>query len=366
MLRCLSIGLVLVFVFLTAPAAAQPGAANPPYVQEEVQVTSGAIRLAGTFTLPAGAGPHPAVVLLTGSGPQSRDEEVLGMPVFRLLADHLTRAGVAVLRCDDRGVGGSTGSVAQSTSSDFADDALAQVAWLKTRKEIDARRIGLLGHSEGGIVAPMAANRSRDVSFVVLLSGPAQTGEQIMLAQNELVGRASGVPEEQIRKNGALQRRMFAAARSGEGLEALTAEVRALASEALGRLPEAQRKAIGDLDAAAARAAEQQVAGLKTPWFRYFLTYDPVPALEKLACPALAIFAEHDTQVPAGPNREAMEAAFERGGHRDHTIVVVPRANHLYQESATGAPTEYAMLKKEFAPGFAETITSWILNGRNR
>ncbi len=364
MLRRLSIGLVLGFVPVLA--AAQPGVADVPYAQEEVQVTSGTIRLAGTLTLPPGAGPHPAVVLLTGSGPQNRDEEVLGMPVFRLLADHLTRAGIAVLRCDDRGVGGSTGSVSQSTTSDFADDALAQVAWLKGRKEIDARRIGLVGHSEGAMVAPMAANRSGDVSFVVLLSGPAMSGEQIMLAQNELVGRASGVPDEQIRKNGALQRKVFAAARSGEGFEALTAEVRALASEALGRLPEAQRKAIGDLDAAAARAAEQQVAGLRTPWFRYFLTYDPVPALEKLACPVLAIFGEHDTQVPAEPNREAMEAAFKRAGHRDYTIVVVPRANHLYQESVTGAPAEYPTLKKEFAAGFVETITKWILSGRDR
>ena len=331
-----------------------------PYRQEDVQVTSGPIRLAGTLTLPPGTGPHPAVVLITGSGPQNRDEDVFGMPVFRLLADHLTRAGIAVLRSDDRGVGGSTGNVGQSTSADFADDALAQVRLLKGRHDIDPKRIGLLGHSEGGIVAPMAANRSTDVAFVVLLSGPGLTGEQIMLAQNELVGRASGVPEEQIRKNGALQRKMFAAVRSGEGLDAVTTEVRALTREALERLPEAQRKAMGDLDAAAARTAEQQMAGLKSTWFRYFLSYDPAPALEKLTCPVLAVFGERDTQVPAGPNREAMEAAFKRGGHRDHTIVVIPGANHLYQASVTGGPAEYATLKKEFVPGFAETIAKWI------
>jgi pimeloyl-ACP methyl ester carboxylesterase len=347
------------------PAPARK-AEEVPYRQEEVQVVSGGIRLGGTLTLPPGQGPHPAVALLTGSGPQNRDEDVFGMPVFRLLADRLTRAGIAVLRCDDRGVGGSTGNVAQSTSSDFADDALAQVGWLKARNDIDPKRIGLLGHSEGGIVAPMAANRSADVAFVVLLAGPALTGEQVMLAQNELVGRASGVPEAQIRKNGALQRRMFAAVRSGEGLDDVTAEVRDLAREALQRMPEAQRRALGDLDAAAARAAEQQVAGLKTPWFRHFLTYDPAPALEKLACPVLAVFGERDTQVPAGPNREAMEAAFKKGGHRDQTIVVVPRANHLYQDSVTGGPGEYATLKKEFIPGFAETVTNWVVEKTRR
>lgn len=344
-----------------AAAATAPKVDAAPYRQEEVQVTSGAVRLAGTLTLPAGAGPHPAVVLITGSGPQNRDEDVFGMQVFRLLADHLTRAGIAVLRCDDRGVGGSTGNVAQSTSADFADDALAQVGLLKGRNDIDAKRIGLIGHSEGGIVAPMAANRSADVAFVVLLSGPALTGEQIMLAQNELIGRVSRVPEEQIRKNGELQRKMFAAVRSGGELETVTAEVRALARESLERMPEAQRKALGDLDAAAARAAEQQVAGLKTPWFRYFLTYDPAPALEKLACPVLAVFAERDTQVPAEANREAMKAVFGRGGPRDHTIVVVARANHLYQDAVTGGPAEYATLKKEFVPGFADMVTTWIL-----
>lgn len=352
------------FAIAQAPvAAAAPAgaAAAVPYRQEEVEVTSGPVRLSGTLTLPPGPGPHPAVVLITGSGPQNRDEEVLGMPVFRLLADHLTRAGIAVLRYDDRGVGGSTGNISDSTSADFADDALAQVAALKARKDIDPRRIGLLGHSEGGIVAPMAANRSADVAFVVLVSAPGLTGEQVMLAQNELIGRASGAPEAQVRKNGELQRKMFAAVRANEGLDDVAAEVRSLAREALERMPEAQRRAIGDLDAAAARAAEQQVAGLKTPWFRYFLSYDPAPALERLKCRALAIFAERDTQVPATPNREAMEAAFEKGGRRDHTILVMPRANHLYQEAVTGSPGEYATLKKEFVPGFADAITKWIL-----
>ncbi|HSK11007.1 MAG TPA: alpha/beta hydrolase [Vicinamibacterales bacterium] len=324
-------------------------------------MVNGAVSLAGTLTLPPGGGPHPAVVLLTGSGAQDRDEDVFGMKVFGLLSDHLTRAGVAVLRSDDRGVGGSTGTLSQSTSSDLADDALAQVRFLKGRKDIDGTRIGLIGHSEGGLVAPMAATRSGDVAFVVLLSAPTVTGERILLAQNALVARASGMPEEHIRKNEALQRKMFAAVRSGEGWDAVVAEVEALTRESLERLPEAQRKPLGDVGGFARKNAEQQVAAVKNPWFRFFLDYDPAPALAKLGIPVLAVFAERDTQVPAALNREVMEQAFEKGGHRDHTITVVPKANHLYQEATTGGPAEYPMLKKEFVPGFAEMISQWIV-----
>ncbi|MBP1635409.1 MAG: hypothetical protein H6Q10_1983 [Acidobacteria bacterium] len=357
------------FSMTLAGANVRPPAAAPeppvPYEQEQVKAVNGEVTLAGTLTVPPGPGPHPAVVLITGSGAQTRDEDVFGMKVFALLADQLTRAGIAVLRSDDRGVGGSTGSISQSTSSDFADDALAQVGLLKGRKDIDPARIGLLGHSEGGIVAPMAANRSADVAFVVLLSAPGVSGEQVVLAQNELIGRASGAPEEQIARNAALQRKLFAALRSGEGMEEAAAEARPLMKEALQQLPEAQRKAMGDLDAAAAKAVDQQIAAMKSPWFRFFLSYDPAPALERLAVPALAIFGERDTQVPAESNRQAMEAAFKRGRHADHTVLVIPRANHLYQEAVTGGPGEYATLKKEFVPGFSDTIAKWIL-GKKR
>jgi len=341
---------------------AQPvrAAEPPPYAQEEVKIASGSNSLAGTLTLPPGKGPHPAVVLITGSGPQNRDEEVFGVKPFLLLADNLTRAGIAVLRCDDRGVGGSTGNISQATSADFAEDALAQVRFLRARPDIDGKRIGLLGHSEGAIVAPMAATRSKEVAFIVLMSGPALTGEKIMIAQNDLVGRASGLPEERIRQNGELQRKTFAAVRSGEGWDEVKAGIQAVARQSFEQIPEAQRKGIPDLDAAAGKVAEQQVAAVRTPWFRYFLDYDPAPALEKVTCPVLAVFGERDTQVPAALNRGPMEQALKRGGNGDFTIRVIPRANHLYQDSVTGGPAEYGTLKKEFIPGFLDLITSWI------
>jgi hypothetical protein len=334
--------------------------APPPYRQEEVTVQAGTVILAGTLTAPATPGAHPAVVLITGSGPQNRDEELFGVKPFKTIADHLTRAGISVLRCDDRGVGGSTGSVPKSTTADFADDVLAQVRYLEARPDIDKAHIGLLGHNEGGLVAPMAAVKSQSVAFIVLMSGPAVTGEQIMLAQAELIAAAERVPEEQVRANAGLQRLMFAAVRSGTGWEAVTEAGERLAMSAIARLPEEQRKAIGDPQAAARQQIAAQVASVRSPWFKFFLDYDPAPTLGKVQVPVLAIFGEKDLQVPAEVNRRAMEEVFARSGHKDHRIVVMPGANHLYQQASTGSVSEYATLKKEFIPGFLDLLATWI------
>lgn len=334
--------------------------APPPYKVEEVKIQHDGLTLAGTLTVPPARGPHPAVVLITGSGAQNRDEEVFGFPVFKRLADHLTRAGLAVLRCDDRGVGGSTGSVPESTSADFAEDVLAEIAFLEARADIDRGRIGLLGHSEGGLIAPMVAARSAAVGFIVLMSGPALTGEKIMLAQAELIGRAEGRTEGQIRANARVQQQLFDAARRNTGWDAALETVRAEMRGALDGLPEAQRKAIPDIDRLANRQAESQVAFVRSPWFRYFLDYDPAPALARLKCPVLALFGERDLQVPTDANRAAMEALARKSGNADWTITVVPQANHLYQAATTGSASEYPRLKKEFAPGFIDTLVPWL------
>jgi hypothetical protein len=332
----------------------------PPYRQEEVTIQNGAIILAGTLTVPATPGAHPAVVLITGSGPQNRDEEVFGIRPFRMIADHLTRAGIAVLRCDDRGVGGSTGSVPRSTTADFAEDALAQVRYLEARPDIDKAHIGLLGHSEGGLVAPMVAATSKSVAFIVLMSGPALTGEKVMLAQAERLAAAERIPEAQVRANADLQRMMFAAVRSGTGWEAVTEAGEKLALSAIERLPEEQRKMMGDPQAAARQQITSQVASVRSPWFKFFLDYDPAPALAKVQVPVLALFGEKDLQVPADENRRAMEAIFAKSGLKDYRIVVMPGANHLYQQANTGSVSEYATLKKEFLPGFLDLLTTWI------
>ncbi len=340
------------------PPPSQP---PPPYRQVEVKVPNGSLTLAGTLTMPPSGGPFPAVVLITGSGAQNRDEEVFGLKPFQMIADYLTRQGIAVLRCDDRGVGGSTGSMSQALSSDFADDALASIAFLKGRPEIDPARIGLLGHSEGGLVAPIAATRSADVAFIILLSGTAVTGERIMLAQSDLVMRAAGATEEAVRRNTEIQRRIFAAVRTGQGWDEVAATLRSDIKAAVDALPEAQRKAIPDQEAFIQSQVNAQLAAARTPWFRYFLDYDPAPTLAKVRCPVLAIFGERDLQVPVALNREPMEQALKSGGNRSYEIHVLARANHLYQDSKTGGVQEYTILKKEFVPELLPLVSSWIL-----
>jgi pimeloyl-ACP methyl ester carboxylesterase len=332
----------------------------PPYKEEAVQIVNGGITLAGTLTLPPTAGPYPAVILITGSGAQNRDEEVFGFKVFKLLADRLTRAGLAVLRCDDRGVGGSTGSTTASTTADFAEDTLAQVKYLKGRADVDRSRIGLLGHSEGGIVAPLAATRATDIAFIVLLSGPALTGEKVMLAQAEVVGRAEGRTPEQVKSNARVQQVLFAAARQNRGWEDATLAVRAELRTAIGQLPEEQRKAIPDVERMISAQADSQIAFARSQWFRYFLDYDPAPTLARVTCPVLAIFGERDLQVPVESNRAVMQEIAKKAATPRFTIEVIPTANHLYQASTTGSITEYAKLKKEFAPGFVETLLAWL------
>jgi uncharacterized protein len=340
-----------------APAPSEP----LPYTEEEVKVQNGQVVLAGTLTLPRTGKPFPAVVMISGSGAQNRDEEVFGFKLFRLIADHLTRNGFAVLRVDDRGVGGSTGSIAASTSEDFAGDALAEVAYLKGRPDIDPKRIGLCGHSEGGLVAPIAAARSSDVAFIVLMAPPGLTGEKIMVAQGEAIGRAEHVPEAEIQKNVELQRKLFAAVRTGQGFTELRDEIRRRALARISELPAEQRKAISNPEQYAEKTADQQIKGVQSAWFRFFLDYDPAPALSKVRCPVLAVFGELDLQVvPHEENQKAIADALERGGNKDHTMKTVPKANHLFQEATTGSPTEYAALKKAFAPGFLEEVTSWL------
>lgn len=342
------------------PAPPPPGP-PPPYKQEEIKIQSGAITLAGTLTLPPSGGPFPAVILITGSGAQNRDEEVFGVKPFRMIADHLTRQGIAVLRCDDRGVGGSTGSTSQASSADFADDALAEVQFLEGRPEIDKARIGLLGHSEGGLVAPLAASRSADVAFIILLSGPAVTGERIMLAQAELIMRAGGASDEQVRHNMEIQKRIFGAVRTGQGWDEAAALLRIDVKAGLDAASEAQRKAIPDQEAFIKSRVDGQLASSRTPWFKFFLDYDPAPTLAKVRCPVLAFFGERDLQVPVGLNRDVMEQALKSGGNRNYTIEVMARANHLYQDAKTGGVQEYTILKKEFVPELLPLVSAWIL-----
>lgn len=336
------------------PVAPEP---PPPYRQEEVKIVNGAIMLAGTLTLPPAPGRHPAVVLMTGSGAENRDEEVFGFKVFRLIADHLTRNGIAVLRCDDRGVGGSSGSTPDSTTADFAGDVVAEVAYLKTRRDIDAKHIGVLGHSEGGLIGPLAATRSRDIAFVVMMSGPALNGEQILVAQAAAMYAARGATQAAIDRQARTQRLLIEAAKKNDGWDAAEKQLQAEVAEQVAQMPETQRARLTEIGQ---QQIKSQMAAVRQPWFRFFLTYDPLPALEQLKCPVLALFGDLDLQVPTADSKAAMEKAFAKSGNRDVTIRILPKANHLYQSAGTGDVSEYTTLKKEFVPELLPLVTIWI------
>jgi pimeloyl-ACP methyl ester carboxylesterase len=332
-----------------------------PYKEEEVAFHNGNISLSGTLTLPSGDGPYPAVILITGSGAQNRDEELLGFKPFAVIADNFTRQGIAVLRYDDRGVGGSTGSIINSTSEDFAGDVLAGVELLKMREDVHPEQIGLLGHSEGGVVASIAASRSEDVAFIILLAPTTVTGDQILLAQGELIMRAEGASEEDIINQQNFQLHTIEAIRTGENWQNVKMEFLDLLEKQMNQTILSQNDSNEDFDQYADELFELLVRSKDNPWFHFFLDYDPSLALENVTVPVLALFGELDLQVPADMNIKPLEDALEKAGNEDVTIITIPGANHLFQTAESGSPSEYVFLKKEFAPGVLDTMTGWTL-----
>ena len=335
--------------------------APKPFLEKEVTFQNGEITLAGTLTLPRTPGPHPAAVMITGSGPQNRDEEIVGFRPFRHIAEHLSARGLAVLRYDDRGVGGSSGNTQQATSADFAADAEAALRLLAGRTDIDGSRIGLIGHSEGGMVAPLAASRTSGIAFLVLLAGTALPGDQILLAQGERIMRANGASQETIAANRQTQQEVFQAVRTGEGWEEVGQKIRQALRKGLESMPPESRSQITDLEKYLDTSVNGQLAFSRSPWFKYFLDFDPATVLAKVRSPVLALFGELDLQVPADINIPPLKEALQSAGNSDFTVKTLAGANHLFQKAVTGSPSEYAQLKKEFIDGFLEELSNWIL-----
>jgi len=332
----------------------------PPYPYDTLAVAfdnprARGVRLAGTLTLPEGRGPFPAALLITGSGPEDRDETVFGHQPFRVLADHLTRNGIAVLRVDDRGVGGSTGSSERATSEDFASDVLAAFTFLRAQPRIDRRRVGLVGHSEGGLIAPLVASRTRDVAFVVMLAGPGVRGDSLLLLQAEAARRAMGVFETSLARERDLNRRVYDRLLAGDSAGVATG-LRALVEAQLSALPDAARAAAGDPATVAATAMRQ----LWNPWMRFFAAYDPAPVLRRVRCPVLALNGGRDVQVTPRENLAGIEAALRAGGNRDFTVRELPGLNHLFQTCTTCSVAEYARIEETFAPSALEQVSDWI------
>lgn len=329
-----------------------------PYNSEDIYFVNkiDGIKLAGTLTYPKNGKSFPAVVLISGSGPQNRNEELLGHKPFLVLADHLTRNGYAVLRFDDRGVGESEGDFKAATSEDFAKDVLAAVEFLKTREEINQNKIGLMGHSEGGVIAPMAAVQNEKIAFIVLLAGTGLVGEEILYLQSRLIEEASGTPEEEIMKSLNFSSKIYQIIKTSDELSDSEKQIKDLFWKEYAEMTDEEKERIGDPES----FLQMQIRLVLTPWFKYFLTYDPAPALEKVKCPVLAIIGEKDLQVPPKQNLPAIESALKKGGNKNYTIKELPGLNHLFQTAETGSPLEYGKIEETISPVALQTITDWL------
>jgi pimeloyl-ACP methyl ester carboxylesterase len=343
------------------PAAkSRPQTPQPPfpYRSEEVRFRNAAqdVTLAGTLTIPEGDGPFPAVLLITGSGPQDRDETLFEHKPFAVLADFLTRRGIAVLRHDDRGVGGSTQGPPDATSEDLAGDALSGWEFLSRREEIDATRIGFIGHSEGAMLATMAASGKPAVACVVMLAGAGVDGRQVLLSQGRRILEAEGLANpEQIERQRVLQEVLMNTvedAPPGASSEAMAAEAAKRLRETLpGESPPGE-----DLDALAAAG----VARLSAPWFRFFLEFDPATPLSTLECPVLALVGSNDVQVDAATNLPPLRAAVVAAGNPASIVEELPELNHLFQTATTGAVSEYDTIEETIAPQVLMRVADWL------
>jgi fermentation-respiration switch protein FrsA (DUF1100 family) len=353
----LALAVIAFFVFRNYNSKAVDDSST--YFSKEVSFynTRDSITLSGTLTLPSLEGNFPVAILISGSGPQNRDGEVFGHKPFFVIAEHLAKNGIAVLRFDDRGFGKSTGNFSSATSLDFSTDVKSAVAYLKTRKEVDATKIGLIGHSDGAMVAPMVAAGATDIAFVVLLAGPGIKGDKLLVNRQEIVERAMSLPEAEIQKSKNRSEQVF---------EIITQSKDPLAART--KLTEYGKAHIDDMpgDVIPTGMTKEQfllkeIESLTSPWFLYFLSYDPAPTLEKVACPVLALNGDKDIQVPSEENLAAIDAALKSGGNNKVTVKELPNVNHFFQECETGYPDEYARIEQSVSPSVLTEISEWIM-----
>jgi uncharacterized protein len=321
-----------------------------PYREEIVSFSNSPadVQLAGTLTLPKGLGPFPSAILIAGSGPHDRDENLASHKPFLVLADFLTRKGFAVLRYDKRGIGGSTGALDSATTLDLAADTQAALTFLKSRKDIDPKRIGLIGHSEGAMIAPYVAVHSQDVAWVVLLAPPSTNGEATLINQSSLIGQVGGLSEPQLLASLTFDRAAYDIVRKEKDTAVITEKVKKLVKDS-------------GLDAALPpEALETQLRMFTSPWFRFFLNYDPLPALQALKAPTLVLYGQKDLQVPVKFNLEPTQKALQDAGNKDFVVRQIPDLNHQFQHCFTGSPTEYPAIEETFSPEALQIIGDWV------
>jgi pimeloyl-ACP methyl ester carboxylesterase len=330
------------------------------YQQEEVKFENpkGGHHLAGTLTIPPGGKFEEVVILITGSGPQDRNEELLGHKPFLVLSDHFTKRGIAVLRYDDRGVAKSTGTFKGSTSRDFADDASAAVSFLKKRKDMAGKKIGLCGHSEGGLIAPIVASENAEVDFIVLLAGPGISIPELMLLQTNKISEAEGVDVELRKTNAKISKQVFAYMHDHPEMskEDLRKGLTEILSKGFEMLPAEERE--GEIKE---KFIEGQLSTMLDDWFLYFMQFDPTDYLSKVKCPVLAVNGELDLQVTSKENLEGIRNSLDKAENKNVTIKEFKGLNHLFQKTETGAPSEYAKLEETFNEEAMRFVSDWIL-----
>ena len=331
-----------------------------PYHTEDVVFKNkqAGISLAGTLSIPKKDGKFPAVILISGSGPQNRDEELFGHKPFLVLADHLTKKGFAVLRYDDRGTAGSEGDFKTATSADFACDVKAALAFLKTRTEIDDSQIGLIGHSEGAMIAPMiAAETDNDISFVVLMAGPGKPGHEVLLLQQKLIAEAMQIDEAKIQESQITNKQIFDIVLNSTSNEVLKKDLQAFLMQKFEETPDEDIPDGMDKE----QLIKLQLDRITSPWMVYFLKFDPATYLEKVSCPVLAINGEKDLQVPSKINLEGIKNSLHKGGNSQVKTVEIPGLNHLFQECKIGMPAEYGSIEQTFSPIALNEISNWLI-----
>ena len=351
-----------------APLAPEPtpDPSGFAYQVEDVAFPGGSdgVELAGTLTLPNGPGPHPVVVTMTGSGPQDRNESLKPITLlepFAVIADALTSNGVGVLRYDDRGVGGSTGDYNAATVQELAQDARAAIDYLATRDDVDPERIGLFGHSEGGLYAAMLGASDPRVAFIGMMAPAVTDGITLIVEQNMAIARSSGSPEEQVQAFREWSLEAMPLALMGD-FEALEQTTRDLYGTLWVEMTPGDQELAGERETFVELQLDSQLPIYTSDWFRSFLGYDPTADWAQVTVPVLGIFGGKDVQVIAESNEAALREALASAGNEDVTTMTFPEANHLFQEAVTGAYSEYGELEAEFIDGFTEAVVEWMVD----
>ena len=334
------------------------------YQIEEVSFSGGSegIELAGTLTLPPGPGPHPVVVTMSGSGAQDRDESLRPITMlkpFAVIADALTSAGVGVLRYDDRGVGGSSGDYEAATIVELTADAAAAIDYLENRADVDPGRIGLFGHSEGGLYAAKLGANDPRVSYVGMMAPAVVDGVTLIVEQYEASMRASGAEGAMVEAYRAYAAEAMPLARDGD-VDELEAVIRDFYGRVWDEMTPDEQVIAGDRETFVQLQVDSELPAFTSDWFRSLLAYDPTADWEQVTVPVLAIFGGKDVQVLADSNATALQQALEVAGNEDVEIVTIADANHLFQAAETGAFAEYGQLAPEFIDGFTQVIVDWM------